>query len=422
MKRLILLVLTATLLVSPSVFAAEAEDGYVLDESTMSKYDKNGIYYYNPNGGSRCISGAGVGSAGQITGEGYERVRQAVKIYGPAAMQAQRVFGVPWEVLIAQMQKESGTGTSNLALTANNWLGIRRGGDAGSYETKNNGTFAKFSSVEVSMNAWAGPIVLRNGMYDEAFQYLDPNNYDLHEYLKVVIPIYAPASDGNDPDGYIAEIESIIKDIITPAAEANGFASSAELAKQENITPGGQYPIGSEIPEDINIAGICASTGDINTTALLFSWPDRSHASTDPKPEYREALETTGISSLGDICSMAGRSCDAFVATVMRASGADPDFYCCGASGVLKYLIEQTAAGKYQEIENTGSSDNLQPGDIRSKSSHVEMYVVDEDGIGKIASASHGAHDGHCTGARTADHGINYYPDPAYRIFRKVSE
>ena len=95
----------------------------------------------------------------------------------------------------------------------------------------------------------------------------------------------------------------------------------------------------------------------------------------------------------------------------MRASGADPDFLCCGAARVLNYLIEQTAKGKHEEIENIGSADNLQGGDIRSKPSHVEMYVV-EDGVGKIASASH------CD--RTGDRGRPYYADSAYRIFRKV--
>lgn len=409
MKKLLLILLLALTAATP-VFAAP-ESGYILDKSTMDKYAKNGIYYYNPTSGStNCIPGNSAGK--QITGVGYERVKQAVEIYGPAAMQAQRIFGTPWEVLIVQMQLESGTGVSNLAVATNNWLGIRGEGDAGTYQTATNGNFAKYSGVEMSINAWAGKRVLRNGYYDSAFKYLQPDNYDLHSYLETVIPIYAPASDGNNPVGYIANIESVIEKVVSPAAKANGFPTSAELAKQENIQPGGQYPIGTEIPDDIDVAATCAAfNGDINETALLLSWPDRSHSPDDPKPEYREALKTTGIVGLGDNCSDVGKSCDAFVATVMRASGADPDFLCCGAARVLNYLIEQTAKGKYEEIENIGSADNLQGGDIRSKPSHVEMYVV-EDGVGKIASASH------CD--RTGDRGRPYYADSAYRIFRKV--
>ena len=65
---------------------------------------------------------------------------------------------------------------------------------------------------------------------------------------------------------------------------------------------------------------------------------------------------------------------------------------------------------KYEEIPNIGNASNLQPGDIRSKPSHVEMYVVDENGNSRIASASHGD--------RTADHSRGYYADSSYRIFR----
>ena len=66
----------------------------------------------------------------------------------------------------------------------------------------------------------------------------------------------------------------------------------------------------------------------------------------------------------------------------------------------------------YQEIPNTGNSSNLQGGDIRVSNSHVEMYVVDENGNGKIASASHGD--------RTADHASNYYANSSFRVFRYI--
>ena len=75
---------------------------------------------------------------------------------------------------------------------------------------------------------------------------------------------------------------------------------------------------------------------------------------------------------------------------------------------MLAYFVAHPE--KYEEIPNLGNSSNLQPGDIRSKPSHIEMYVVDESGNGRIASASHGD--------RTADHGIGYYADSSYRIFR----
>ena len=64
----------------------------------------------------------------------------------------------------------------------------------------------------------------------------------------------------------------------------------------------------------------------------------------------------------------------------------------------------------YEEIPNLDNPSNLQPGDIRARPSHVEMYVVDESGNGRIASASHAD--------RTADHARDFYANFEYRVFR----
>ena len=103
-----------------------------------------------------------------------------------------------------------------------------------------------------------------------------------------------------------------------------------------------------------------------------------------------------------------GASCDAFVATVLRFSGADPDVVCCGAANMLKYFA--THPDLYEEIPNLDNSSNLQPGDIRVRPDHIELYVVDESGTGRIASASHGD--------RTADHARDFYANSEYRVFR----
>lgn len=163
------------------------------------------------------------------------------------------------------------------------------------------------------------------------------------------------------------------------------------------------------------IGSMCSTSGngDINRTALNLSWPDRTHASNDPKPEYYEALHTeNGVATRGegDACSIGGNSCDAFVATVMRYSNVDADFPCCTVSLQYKYLVDHPEL--YEEIPNIGSAENMQPGDIRiNPNKHVEIYVILEDGTGGIASASH------CD--RTADHGISYYADSGYLIYRK---
>lgn len=334
-------------------------------------------------------------------------------------MQMQEKYGTPWEVIFAQMQIESQVGTTGVSVhgATNNWLGITGSGDAGSWTSSSGRKWAKFSSVGASIEAWAGPKVLRNGYYDDAFPQLNPNNYNLEAFLKIMISHYAPNSDGNNEAQYVKNILSIINGPIAAVRAEKNWPSSAELAKQKNIQVGGQMPIGGSIADgdfDDTVVANCVDptggNGDINATALALSWPDRSHDSDSPKPEYASALVSTGVSNLGDSCSKIGKSCDAFVATVMRHSGADPDFYCCGAASVHSYLIN---SNKYIEIPNTGKESDLRPGDILSSPSHVEIYVVTANGEGRIASASH------CD--RTGDHGKAYsssYDGKNFRIFR----
>jgi hypothetical protein len=147
--------------------------------------------------------------------------------------------------------------------------------------------------------------------------------------------------------------------------------------------------------------------GDINATALELAWPASEygkHSWNDPNDAYANALIETGVNKLGDACSMAGGSCDAFVTTVMRYSGADADFYCCGITGgaTLNYIL---SSGKYEEVEN--SLESLEPGDIRIGPNHIELYV-EVNGEPAIASASH------CE--RSGDVG-NYYNND-FRAFR----
>jgi len=209
----------------------------------------NNILFYNPEEGvTGDIDCLQVGGS-TVTGSGYERLQNAVKTYGETAMQMQREYGTPWEVVFAQMQVESGVGTAGHAVNGatNNWLGITGEGDAGYYLSPNGRKWAKYTSVEASILAWGGRKVLRNGYYDAAFPYLDPNNYDLQNFLIKMISVYAPSSDGNDEAAYVSNVLSFINGPIKTAREEKGWPSSAELAKNENIPVGGQNPIGANI-------------------------------------------------------------------------------------------------------------------------------------------------------------------------------
>ena len=418
-ERLGLLTILAVFLCSVVVANVHAASPTILDEASLDRFDQNGIYYYNPNG-NNCVSTV---TNPSLSSSGYERLKDAVKTFGATAMNMQREWGTPWEIVFAQMQKESQVGIAGVAVhgAVNNWLGIKGTGDAGTFVTTNSQgvvvRWAAYSSIEASIEDWAGTRVLRNGYYDDAFPYLDPNNYDLEQFLRIMISHYAPGSDGNNEVAYVSDIISFINGPIREARMEMGWPSSTELAANENIPIGGNHALGSDLPSapanPINPNCISPSNGDINQTAISLSWPDRTHSNTDPSPLYHHALNRPdGVATLrqGDACSIRGDSCDAFVATVLRYSGADSSFPCCTAVAQLNYLSSHPEL--YVEIPNTGNAADLQPGDIRVRPSHIEMYVLLEDGSGRIASASH------CE--RTADHGISFYPDSTYRVFRRL--
>jgi hypothetical protein len=383
-----------------------------LDDATYDQFAENNIILYDPQSGLCAITGSTISPESS----GYDRLKEAVRAYGEYAMEMQREYGTPWEVVLAQMQKESSTGTAGIAVSGadNNWLGITGDGDAGSWISSSGRKWAKYSSVEASIKDWAGPRVLRNGYYDDAFSSLTPGSYNLPEFMTKMLSHYAPGSDGNNESAYREDVLSFIDGPIKSVREEKGWPSSSELAQTESIPIGGRHPLGGDVSDSSdtsNSSGSCSnfSSGDINQTAILLSWPDSSHGLDDPKPEYRAALERVGLNHYGDTQVNRGSSCDAFVSTVYRIT-VDPDFMCCGTSRQLTWLRNNP---NYTEVPNQSNTSNMQPGDIMILDGHIMMYVKLEDGTERIASASYGD--------RTGDHAGNlYYSDSrgSYHIFR----
>ena len=365
------LIVSLSLTITPSVFA--------ISSATLDFMDKNGIYYFDPEGfANGCLPG--LGSFDGITTAGLSSLQSAfIDQYHNIAVQLSSEYGIPWEAVMAQGILESAAGTSRYARERNNFFGINA--------VDSNPDNATYYSSPAE--GWKGyyEFIKNNPRYAAAGAFNYPN--DPYGYIQAI----KNAGYATDPN-YVAKVSSLIKAIQNRAEEKNWSSSK--------ITD----PIMST-----NLYGCSAivqGNGNINATALALSWPDRSHSLDDPKSEYRAALNTVGLSSYSDPFVKIGASCDAFVATVLRYSGADPNVVCCGVVNMLSYFLSHPAL--YAEIPNLGNSSNLQPGDIRISMSHVELYVVDESGAGKIASASHGD--------RTTDHGINYYSDSSYRIFR----
>ena len=376
MKKLALTSIILALLISTPTSA--------LSTNLFDFFSKNGIFYYNPDGISlNCLPGTG--SYDGIASAGLTGLRAAfVDTYHNIASTLGAQYGIPWEAVMAQGILESASGTSRFARERNNFFGI------GAVDS-NPDNAHHFSSAS---EGWKGyfDFIKNNPRYAShgAFNHAgDPIGY---------IEAVKAAGYATDPN-YISKLVPIVKAIQNRASE-KGWAASSENAS--NYSTSSSYDLCT-----IDTGG----NGDLNSTALALSWGDRSHSLYDPNNAYRNALDAVGLSSYGEKFVQIGASCDAFVATVLRFSGVDRNVPCCGAATMLNYVASHPE--KYIEVPNTGSSANLQPGDIRASAKHVEMYVVDEAGTGRIASASHGD--------RTADHASNYYVNNSMRIFRPRS-
>lgn len=265
LRRLVLfgLSILLTLGVGNPVFA-------MLTPSQMKMYNENGILYYDPDPCDPVTSGSGssAGTKGDsLGGITDDRLAAAARAYGEFAMQMQEEYGTPWEVVIAQMLMESSVGTQGVAVEGgtNNWLGITGTGDAGTVNLYGR-NWAVFSSVEKSIEAWAGTYVLRNGYYDHAFQYLDPNNYDLSTFVSTMLYTYAPPSDGNDVSQYHSVVMGAINGTIAAVRAEKGWPSSAELAKEKNIPIGGKYPIGGEVGSASSDSGSLGVDGGFSSS------------------------------------------------------------------------------------------------------------------------------------------------------------
>ncbi len=353
-------------------------------EKLFDYMDRNGTFYYNPRGFSdSCMTGEG--SFDGIVSAGLSSLQsEFVDKYHDIAAQLGSHYGIPWEAVVAQGIIESAAGTSRYARERNNFFGL------GAVDSNPDNAYSYPSAAD----GWRGyfEFISKNQRYRSygAFDHAG-NPFGYIQAIKNAG--YATASN------YVEIVSKMIKAVQNRATE-KGWKSSSDLTSL-NKTSDSSF-----------IQNICADNtegnGSINSTALSLSWEDRPHSIFDPIPAYKKALEMIGLSSYGEKFVQIGASCDAFVATVLRYSGVDRNVPCCGTTTMLHYFASHPE--KYIEIPNIGNSSNLRGGDIRIKNGHVEIYTIDKNGRGRIASASHGD--------RTADHGIGYYADSAYKIYR----
>lgn len=383
-----------------------------VSQSMLDFFAANNIFYYDPDG-TKCVNyNAGIGGGGGISGG--DALREAVIKYGQFAMDLQRKYGSPWEVVFAQMVKESSVGQCTNCVASGvaamgyyNWLGITgSGGSLGTgnpYYSPSGREWATYATVEKMMESWAGPYVLRNGRYDAAFAYLDPNNYDLNGFIATMVPIYAPPSE-NDSSAYISQIIGLVRTVQEIGAE-QGWPTSAELAKQENIPIGGETPIGGSVPSSgSTYADACDPVlkyGDPVSYALAYAWPEYHEPPyTQKKAAYEEAVKKR--QSEGKYVGGAnGIDCGGFVTTVMQESGYEPDY----GGGGNTYTQEQWV--KDHGWEKVSDISQLVPGDVAFTDGHTFIYVGQQPGFETtVASASAPGENGADARAPMAGHEV----------------
>ncbi len=190
--------------------------------------------------------------------------------------------------------------------------------------------------------------------------------------------------------------------------EYKGVLGHMHVPDNDHTDPGDIWDYVSKAIDRQGGGGSFCSTGgngDLNATAIELAWPEHGHGPFNPTPAYAKALKEVGFSGWGDQCVETGTSCDVFVTTVMRYSGADKDYECCVVSTLENYMLAHPE--KYVEVENKLGV--LEPGDIRISNGHVEMYV-EINGQPYIASASN------CD--RTGEIGDFYENSGTFRAYR----
>ena len=120
--------------------------------------------------------------------------------------------------------------------------------------------------------------------------------------------------------------------------------------------------------------------GNIVQTAMNLAWetPQKSHSSSnfkaESKPEFVSAMAQYNPGPANYLGHYAYADCGVFVSTVMRASGADPEFPEAGTSTIMPYLKNSS---KYTNL-GTPDPSKLQPGDLliyrNGSGGHISIY------------------------------------------------
>lgn len=184
-----------------------------IDEETLYFYGQNNIVMFDP---SAC-SAVGLGAYNGDASDGLSDLQASfVDTYHDIAATLSVEYGIPWETVMAQGILESTSGTSNFAVTRNNFFGI------GAFDSNTSDAY----SYDTPEEGW-------RGYYENIKNTATYRNHGVFTGEAITNPyVYAQvikdAGYATDVD-YVAKLTKYISAVENRAAE-NGWQSSATLA------------------------------------------------------------------------------------------------------------------------------------------------------------------------------------------------
>lgn len=389
-----------------------------LTETTWDKYDFNNIFYYNPDGETCTPSSSSIKA-------GSNQLYNGSEILTPSALQkitdnqpfyeaSAKKYDLPWQLLAALHFRETGS----LRYNPNNGQGAYQlysytagGSNENAFKPAGEISDSEFQRqtdilADLIKNSYGKNLNLNtdDGIKTFFFRY----NGAAKAYIAQARDLGFNETEANRGEGspYVMNLADEQRDSRKNPNWKQIIYDGGKMDNPANLQPGAFviYAMlgGSNGLSSCNSSG----NGDLTQTAINLAWPEHGHGLT-PRDTYKQALVDAGLSNYGDPYARIGASCDAFVATVYRNSGVDPNFICCGVSNYGATWNYVTNSGKFIEVPNTAES--LRTGDIRLSNGHIELYI-EVNGVGKIASASYGG--------RTAEIGPFYNNAGTFKAYR----
>ncbi len=414
----------------PILTAIDASALKIIDEAKLYFYGMNGIYYYrNAGSGDDCTveTGSNQNYAGVPVWSEAElaAINENRAIYEEVANE----YGFPWQVLAVLHSLETGLRRYN----PGNGQGVyqlysyTKGGT-------NENSFAAASSIsedefrrqtEIAgsiVSSMAGDLNNPDNVKKLFFKYNGASSQYIEKALAMgfsleeaqngegsayVMNGYDARRDPSSSEMDPAWAGRYIKDGVYDASSTTGRMGA--YVKYEAL-------YGNDYCEDTE-GGSGIFGGDIVETAKLLSWDGKGHSADDPKQEYIEAMKAVGTYFTpcrnSSDCAPVGASCDIFVATVMRYSGADPSFPATGPAVQESYM--QSHPEMYTQVMVSDTSD-LQPGDILVATDNGRHIYINL-GNGQQASASYNDRTGETfSGVYLSDKGGSRH----YNVYRRT--